>query len=86
MVDRIFRGDVLTLPVTAGRRLRRDGKDFWDADDIEYYFYLNHNEIKITNTISDQAVIFKLIPRVILPTNNILVIKCVKRNLKYTFQ
>lgn len=57
-------------------------RDFWDIDDIEYYFYLNHNEVKVNNFISDSAVVFKLAPRILQPQNNILVIKAIKKTLR----
>ena len=50
---------------------------------MHYYFYINHNEIKITHNISDNTVIFKVIPRMLYPTSNILVIKSVKTNQRY---
>jgi len=56
-------------------------KDFWVLDDIEYHFYLNNVLLKITNIISDYTIIFKVAQRSLDPSNNTLVIKCIKRNI-----
>ncbi len=85
LVDRVFSGELAPPAPRRGRGRPKDAKSFWLVDGTEYYLFLNHNEIRITNTISECAVIFKVIPRVLLPGNNILVVKCVKRNIKYDF-
>ena len=70
----------MSLPVKK-EKLNTYIKDFWVLDNIEYHYYLNNAPLKITNMISDYAIIFKVPQRSLDPSNNILVIKCIKRNI-----
>jgi hypothetical protein len=49
-------------------------------DNVEYYFYLNYNEIKYTASLTKNCIVLRVPHRILEGGNNVLVIKAVKRN------